>query len=563
MNARLYRAFILIVFIPLVVVNLLLLRLFSQEAERSTTYFATQLVRAAALQVDTVLANYERLSMQLYYRHGAIDQIAEVACCDHELHPHLAMEALQAIVNHDRYITAAYVYTGSRLLVTGVEYQHILDVVTPYLERARGARGRITFTGVKNMRNVYGQDHEVIFAIRQLRSAEGQVGYLVYAVRVEVFADLYGELARHSSNVVVFDEYGSLVYQHLSIPGLDIPVSLVRTVLAARSGARRADIGDESMLVVHDYARVPNWTLVNATPRRMLFADTTAAINIALMLVGVSVVFLGVVSFFLSRRLVRPIADLRSALSTISAGNFDVRIPRAGVRELDELIDHTHEMADRISGLIQAVRDEEDAKREAEMRALRMQVSPHFLYNTLNTIRWIAQANKQRNIQEMTSSLMELMKSASKGAHSMVPLSDELDLLRHYLAIQRVRYGHFAFETDVPSELLSLKVIKFLTQGIVENSIVHGIRSDSDALTVTFSARVDGDGTLRLRIQDNGVGFHVEELGQCTCDDLARTGIQTARDRIRLHHGDGFGLSIVSAPGNGTSVEFVLPVVRE
>jgi two-component system, sensor histidine kinase YesM len=191
-----------------------------------------------------------------------------------------------------------------------------------------------------------------------------------------------------------------------------------------------------------------------------------------------------------------------------------------------------------------------------------LQLSPHFLYNSLNTIRWMAIINSQDNIKVMIDSLIQLMKNIASPDTEFTTLARELELLRHYVYIQQMRYPSFTVEIAVPDALKPARINKFVVQNLVENSIVHGFADRSVGGVVTVSAReVAGD--LHLEVADNGVGFDPRWDDTRRDEEHVHTGLASIHERIALVHGSAYGLEIDSRPGEGTRVLVTMPLNLE
>ena len=210
-------------------------------------------------------------------------------------------------------------------------------------------------------------------------------------------------------------------------------------------------------------------------------------------------------------------------------------------------------MTMEIRFLMDKVVVDEKNKRDLEYRMLQSQINPHFLYNTLNSIKWMATIQNATGIAEMTTALSRFLKTLSKDIRKMVPLKDELSLLDEYMVIQKYRYGDSVnFEKQITEEaLLETPIPRFILQPLVENAIFHGIEPKGSG-TILFSAfRQNGDVVVSL--SDNGVGM--------SSDAVLGIGLNNIEDRFRYAFGDGYGITINSEAGKGTTVTFRLPLV--
>ncbi len=217
--------------------------------------------------------------------------------------------------------------------------------------------------------------------------------------------------------------------------------------------------------------------------------------------------------------------------------------------------------------LLKRIEREHQEKCDAELRALQSQINPHFLYNTLNSIKWMATLQKAPGIAEMTTSLSRLMKNVSKADEPIISLEDELALLDDYFVIQKYRYGGtLILQNTIDSRFLSLGIPRFTLQPLVENAIFHGIEPKGGAGTVLLEAYEENSQTVCLIIRDDGVG-----MDQRTIDAVfaaasfpakgmfREIGIRNVAKRIEYTYGAEYGLSIESVVGLYTKAIIRLP----
>ena len=276
----------------------------------------------------------------------------------------------------------------------------------------------------------------------------------------------------------------------------------------------------------------------------------------------------------LNRVIHRPVILIRSRLQKISEGNF----------ERDPSIEWNHELGDigrgindlslHVNELMSArIRNEKD-KKDLEYKMLQSQINPHFLYNTLNSIKWMAVTQGAQGIAEMTTALSKLLRSISKGTGSEITLKDELELVSDYFTIQKYRYGSsLSLEIDTEDEdLLNCSILKFTLQPLVENAIFHGIEPKQTTGTVRlhiFTGKENDPGTLFISVEDDGIGMTEEQLRHLFDPDDSETGhmfkeigIQNILKRIRYEYGSGYGITAESEPGSYTRMTIRIPIRR-
>ena len=224
-------------------------------------------------------------------------------------------------------------------------------------------------------------------------------------------------------------------------------------------------------------------------------------------------------------------------------------------RTLDRLITRLWDMADQ-------QKQNEQRKRELELAALQYQINPHFLFNTLNTFKWIAELNGVPALQDGITSLCALLKSTLLNQNDTQPLRDELQDLSHYFSIQKLRYADgFDVVYQIDDSLLDVKVPRFLLQPLAENAIVHGMDDSGRIMVVTIGARKEEENRLVLTVRDDGVGF--DQTAQPRRERFSGIGISNVSERLRLQYGDGCGIEITSRPGQGTLCTIHIPITAE
>ena len=199
----------------------------------------------------------------------------------------------------------------------------------------------------------------------------------------------------------------------------------------------------------------------------------------------------------------------------------------------------------------------ERRKHELELRALQYQISPHFLFNTLSTLKWAAVINDAPSIiSEGITSLSKLLQSVLLGKNDLIPLSEELDNLSHYFTIQNIRYADCVeVEHDVDETLLDHLVPRFVLQPLAENAVLHGSKGGERKIIVTVRCqRIAND--LLLEIEDNGSGFDLDNVPK---PQFFGIGLPNVDERLRLYYGSGHGLKIDSSPGKGTTCSIRIP----
>jgi len=307
------------------------------------------------------------------------------------------------------------------------------------------------------------------------------------------------------------------------------------------------------------------WTTYLYMPKSELSAEGDILRHNLYLLAALMLLFFAVISIYLSNVITRPIKKLLNNILLVEKGHFEQVEDIRSRDEIGHLSTRFNRMAHELKRLVEQVQQEEIEKAAAEMRALQSQINPHFLYNTLGSVKWIASLQRADKIVQMTEALISMLRYASSGEGSTATVRDELDNLRNYMTIQQVRYYNRIWMVEViDDKVLESRIPKLILQPIVENAIFHGFAEKEEDCVITVRIeRVNGD--LAIEVTDNGAGMD-EETNRTVRETLAgeRTkgigiGLHNVQRRIQLHYGHPYGMEFTSGLGIGTTFRIVLP----
>lgn len=262
--------------------------------------------------------------------------------------------------------------------------------------------------------------------------------------------------------------------------------------------------------------------------------------------------------WFSLKRWIAPLKDLRETMLEIASGTQNLRAKEAGAYELREVTRQFNAMLDQVDQLMAAIRRQEETTRQYELQALSSQINPHFLYNTLDTIIWMAEFQDSQRVVQVTKSLATYFRLALNQGKDLISLSDEINHVRQYLFIQKQRYGDkLEYEIAEDPDFDNLVLPKLVLQPLVENALYHGIKEKEGQGHIRVSVQKKDSG-LVIRIEDDGVGFQV--VADSSQSQLKRggVGLKNVDQRLKLHFGDNYQMKINSAPEKGTTVEIYI-----
>ena len=262
--------------------------------------------------------------------------------------------------------------------------------------------------------------------------------------------------------------------------------------------------------------------------------------------------------WFSLKRWIAPLKDLRETMLEIASGAQNLRAKEAGAYELREVTRQFNAMLDQIDQLMIDIRRQEETTRQYQLQALSSQINPHFLYNTLDTIIWMAEFQDSQRVVQVTKSLATYFRLALNQGKDLISLSDEINHVRQYLFIQKQRYGDkLEYEINENPAFDNLVLPKLVLQPLVENALYHGIKEKEGQGHIKVSVQKQDSG-LVIRIEDDGVGF--QAAGDSSQSQLKRggVGLQNVDQRFKLHFGEHYQMKIDSIPSKGTTVEIYI-----
>jgi two-component system, sensor histidine kinase YesM len=425
------------------------------------------------------------------------------------------------------------------------------------------------------------QESEVVSAVRAIIDPETQVvqGVVLVDLKLRVIAETARDVTLGKTGyLTVVDESGDIIYAPQRHFIKKIPAGL----FTETSGITSEKVEGQQLQLIYRTSPFTGWTTMGVFPmEESAYGVREITFNVVTFVFVVCMLGM-TASFYLAYSISRPIGQLASFMSKAESGDLNVRYWGNRSDEIGMLGRSFNAMLAQIARLLSLTELQERQKREAELRSLQAHIKPHFLYNTLDTIHWMARSKGAEDIAEVVQSLSRLFRlGLSKGSDN-VPLADELEHIVSYLKIQQVRYkSKLHYSIDVEPHLQEFYVLKLLLQPIVENAIYHGIkeRRGPGHLSIEVAER---QGDLYLTVRDTGAGIPPERLAvlRHKLESVGREpdgdaeqylpdstgsgyGILNVQARIRLTYGTEYGLQIDSEPGTGTTVTVRHPIVRD
>ncbi|MCM3699515.1 sensor histidine kinase [Paenibacillus macerans] len=498
--------------------------------------------------IDTVLSPSEEISYEWFQEQKRI------------------IEFLSGLIDYKPYI--------SRIAVIGLNGK-VFFAGGPWIDRTFLDTKTMEYMLLNGERHAYLKQSGPTDAIsvgRVLRYNRETIGVVMVDLNYDFIRNTYGVKPTADSILYVLDEQNELVYHSDSAPSSLSP-QMEKTIYAHPASAGLAELAAEqiidgkSYIVVSRRSDYTGWTTRALIPLDSLLSESVRIRN--LMVEVSAVVFIAVLigTLQMSSRTTLHIRRLKTMMTRVKDGNLDFPKTEIGTKdEIGELYRVFISMVDELKRLMEGIRVSEKTKREAELTALQAQIRPHFLYNSLNTIKYLAKLNGAPNIEEVSGSLIELMRGVLGNSNELLTVREELDYVSCYVSIVKYRFMepipvHMQIEDDA---LLECRVPKLMLQPIVENALIHGLGAAASGGFVLIRVYGEED-ELKIEVMDNGKGMSQEQIAALLGKKgeipsrFNGMGVRNVHERVVRMYGEPYGVKVYSEEGLYTKVEIRFP----
>ena len=371
----------------------------------------------------------------------------------------------------------------------------------------------------------------------------------------------------HGINFIMDEHRRIIAYPNMEFAGTKIDEEASLKQFVVTSGYMK-----NKDIAINSYEdAVTGWTFYNVYDRKYMLKDVTSAQNLY-MTVGVFALFIAIMAIYvLSRQLSESVNRVVSGIKNIQRGDLDAKIEVKYHDEIGNIAENFNVMTERIKHLIQEVKNVTAKQKNAEIRALEAQINPHFLYNTLDSINWMAIESGQYEISKMIRNLGIILRYSVNKSNSIVSIKMVGDWLEKYISLQQMRFeGKFDFQVNIAQNAENKKIHKLILQPFIENAILHGLKDKEGygLLCVDISLSED-EKMLNIIIEDNGSGMseqeknHYNQVEEAIKDDGRSIGLHNVFSRIHMYYGEEATWNITSFPEMGTVITLKLPVIEE
>ncbi len=415
------------------------------------------------------------------------------------------------------------------------------------------------------------EDSRTLVSARKMSTLDqlGILGIMYIDVDYDSMMSSYTGGLEQNCGMVVFDADGKVICSSDTFENNNTRYRLnSKKLLSLIDGAEwdNDTCGNtEGYSVVKKESSVTGWTVYVYEPRKLVLRSANSMITMIVVAFVVAVAGAAAASIFATGFITRRINKLKNSMAKVENGDFDAVINTQDKDEIGDLIHSFNSMTTQIKNLITQVYEGRISQKESEMRALRAQINPHFLYNSLSLINWKAIEYEQEDISEITLALSNYYRTSLNKGKNILSFEQELSNMQSYLKIQQIMHDNsFDVVINVSEEVMPCESLNLILQPLVENAIDHGIDLLTDrkgVITVEAKMQTDEEGKklVCVIVSDNGVGMDKETAQNFLTVQSKGYGARNVNDRIRLYYGESYHLEVQSIPDEGTTITIKFP----
>lgn len=383
--------------------------------------------------------------------------------------------------------------------------------------------------------------------VTQLNHRYKTIGILAVDINLSgISVLLYDVKLANNLSPYLVDSQGNILLPYVDHLGLNSEIK--------NGSSNYSFVTDEGLIVIRRIMEGTDWKLIGIVPKNELIKKRSE-IKLTLFLTGaISIILLTIASYYFSYRISKPIIRLSNQMKIVETGKLEEIEPKVYYKgEVKMLYSHFNHMLRRINELIEEVYLAKINEKEAELMALQAQINPHFLYNTLDSINWMALKYNAQDIRQMVTALAKMMRYSLNNGENFVSVKNEFKQVKSYIAIQEIRYrDKFKTQFEIEEEILDYVIIKLLLQPLVENAIVHGFNESDTKGNLLINGFIK-DQHLVFEVINDGKMIEIEKirklLNPSTQEKPKNYGIRNVNDRLKKQYGDNYGLTYDCANG--------------
>ena len=448
------------------------------------------------------------------------------------------------------YTKDIFIYTNDGHCAYNTGYFSLSDTIISEIQKSLSTYTHSIFIPYKNASN------NMILMARKITSLKSNtvLGYAIIAIDEGALSDLYAQVTTENSSQVIISNATGYI---LSSSSYDYTFGDLLDEIMLSTLQR------DHLVITQSYKPL-GWNLISLMPYSYIYSELSSLGSKISIIVFIFLILSLVLSFLIYESITTPLTMLINHLE--SSQDHTIAPPlRTDLcnDELSYLIHAFNHYSERIHTLIEEIKTIEKQKHTLKLKVLQAQINPHFLFNTLNSLRFVSMMSHIPHLSDGLGALGSLLSHTILHQNEFISLKEEIKNIQDYCLIQHIRYGNlFEVSYNIDPQLENLRVLKLLLQPIIENSILHGIDESIVKEEITLSAFLEND-YLVIEIKDTGKGFSQEVQPTKKHNTLSGIGINNVDERLKLYFGDIYGLKINSEIHKGTCVTLTMPIIKE
>jgi len=578
---KLILSFVVVVFVPVMIVGLILTNELKKMAlEDALEQTATNVERVRRLTLEKL-----RVPMDISNRLLFDDRLKVVASRHYQsvyevVKAYYDYPDLKNYINYNEEVASIRFYTNNPTLLNNWEFFPVTDDIrqSAWYQSAVRARGVIGWYYIEDETKYNRKYLSLVRRIDLNDYQEHGVHYGVLVISIDDY-QLNAILSQEPFETVIADmENNIIAATRKELVGRKLNETYETGLADLPSGTYEMDVnGVRSKVIVDDLLTETSTNglkIVSIFAIDSIMKDANRFIRLGAFVIAASILVAIILiygfSYFLSNRILR----LSKKIGSVARGNLDTTIDVDGKDEIGILARQFQYMIRSIGELLEEVHRSNEQKRalearqnEIRLKMMASQIHPHFLFNALEAVRMKAHMKGEAEIADVVKMIGRLMRKMLESGADRVPLRDELETVRCYLEIQKFRQGdRLSYEIEVEPGLENVAVLPLSIQPLVENAVIHGIeKKEGGAGWVRVRCTSREGGGVRVEVADNGAGMPTDRLARVLEgldnpeEEGHRIGMRNVHQRLRFTYGEGYGLTVISRPGQGTTVSFELP----
>ncbi|MBO3443384.1 sensor histidine kinase [Clostridium sp. CCUG 7971] len=442
------------------------------------------------------------------------------------------------------------------------------------ISKAIKSKNIINWTSVTNAEGNY------ISITKPIKIGKKTYGYIFLALKEKVILEMFkdyninfnggGVIVDENNNIVVTNNeelvinksenlYEQDYLQYIEKRNLD-NIEIIKEI---DNNTSIGKINGKKFIITSKGISYASWDLLGIIPYSFIYSSCTD-IYITYALVAIAMLALSIfIAIIIHKSITKPINEIVYTMNNVEESTIGEEMIISGNDEISFIMQKYNEMSKKLKVLIHTVKLREKEKREVTLRMLQAQINPHFLFNTLGSLRYVAIMNNDNTVGSGLEALAKLLRSIILNKDEFISVNQEIENVKNYITIQKIRYGDsFNIEYFIDESILEEKILKFILQPIVENCILHGFEEANDTNDIKIKL-YDGGEFIHFEIIDNGIGIDEERLeeGNFNIDKFAGIGVKNIKERLNLYYEGVYIFEITSKYQNGTITKIVIPKI--